>query len=86
MTTISSKADIRTWVENVNPAGVYGDDGQVAYLVATIQQSNHPPYGTDWSEWLDQQDWIAIAQLGACAVVDCVALYSLREDGVEYDT
>jgi hypothetical protein len=85
MWIISSKTDIRTWVANTSPAGVASgetpDDDGIAYLVATISQSNHPPYGTDWAEWLDQQDWIAILQRGACMVADHVAAPTWTYEG-----
>lgn len=49
---ISSVTDIRTYVCNENPGGVYGDEGSTEALVEAIRSADHPSYGTDWSEWL----------------------------------
>jgi hypothetical protein len=53
-TIISSFSDIRTWIFNQNPGGVYGDDELMAELAEAIHEADaRPLYGADWSEWLD---------------------------------
>lgn len=53
---ISSVTDIRTYIANVNPEGVYTYEGGrlVDPLVDAIRAAEHPAYGTDWVEWLDE--------------------------------
>jgi hypothetical protein len=48
-TTISSRTDIETYVDNH-----YGitDPAARDAAVQFIQSSDHPPYGLDWSEYL----------------------------------
>ena len=50
---IGSLTDIRTYVSNANPGGVYGDEEATRALVEAIQSAKHPPYGTNWGLWLD---------------------------------
>ena len=50
---INSLTDIRTYVSNVNPGGVYGDPEAEEAMVRAIQAANHPSYGRDWSGWLN---------------------------------
>ena len=50
---IGSLTDIRTYVSNANPGGVYGDEEATRALVEAIQSAKHPPYGTNWGPWLD---------------------------------
>jgi hypothetical protein len=54
--TIASVNDIRTYVCNSNPGGVYGYEGGrlVEPLVEAIRAADHPAFGRDWSEWLDE--------------------------------
>lgn len=51
MTTISSASDIKTWIGDVRPdvvdLGLHGD------LLDAIRAADHPPYGSDWSTWLN---------------------------------
>lgn len=50
---INSLTDIRTYVSNANPGGVYGNSEAEEAMVRAIQAANHPPYGRDWSGWLN---------------------------------
>lgn len=52
---ISSLTDIRTYVVNENPGGVYGHDDLTDALVEAIRDADHPAYGRDWSRWLDDE-------------------------------
>lgn len=55
MHIISSKTDIETYVGNHLSGGEsLITDAQHDALVKAIQRAEHPPYGEDWSEWLDE--------------------------------
>lgn len=53
MTTIGSLTDLETWVNNENPGNV-AVTGREANVVKALQRAEHPRWGTDWSEWLEQ--------------------------------
>lgn len=54
MATISSVTDLRTWIHNRRPDVTGGD---VARLVAAIQDDDHPAWGTDWTDYLTSYDY-----------------------------
>ena len=55
MATITTKTDLANWVANNNPAniGILGDRAIDATTDA-LQAADHPAWGTDWAEWLDE--------------------------------
>lgn len=53
--TISSTTDIRTYINNANPANILGEgNGAVERAVEGIRTAEgRPAWGEDWSEWLE---------------------------------
>lgn len=49
---INSRTDIETWVDNANPHNCLTDSDGGRRAVAALQSADHPPYGSDWGEWL----------------------------------
>jgi hypothetical protein len=52
MTIITTKTDIEVWVDNCRGDL---DAGERARLVDAIQDADHPRWGSDWQEWLDER-------------------------------
>lgn len=60
MIKITTRRDLDLWAqEHVAAAGGTLDDAR--HVVDTIQADNHPAWGTDWAEYLDGVDVIALA-------------------------
>jgi hypothetical protein len=53
MTIINSATDIRTYAANMSPANCVEADS-VEAVARAIQAADHPPYGEDWSLWLEE--------------------------------
>ncbi len=50
--TICSLTDIRTYVDGCHPD--FAERGLGDALADAIQTADHPDYGRDWAEWLDE--------------------------------
>lgn len=50
---IATAADILTYVANESPANCVEVDSEET-VARAIRAADHPPYGTDWSEWLTE--------------------------------
>jgi hypothetical protein len=48
--TISSIADLRTWVDSHTPGDV--SEADVNAITRAISSMNHPTWGADWADWL----------------------------------
>jgi hypothetical protein len=53
--TITTRTDIAIYLDNSHAdfAQEYGNEGRES-LVQAIQDADHPAYGTDWADWLDE--------------------------------
>jgi hypothetical protein len=51
MFTVTTKSDIETWIANYRYDVVA--EGLQEALTGAIQSADHPPYGSDWENWLD---------------------------------
>jgi hypothetical protein len=54
MTKISSMDDLRNYVDAATTDWLGRTDQDVEAIVDAIQASDHPPWGTDWSEFLTE--------------------------------
>lgn len=62
-TIIATRRDLATWAQNhMTAAG--GSDDDAEHVVEAIQTSDHPAWGTDWADYLDTVDVVAIAADG----------------------
>jgi hypothetical protein len=52
MTNITTANDLRTWIDNANPLGVFGT-GLEQQAFEALRDADHPRYGEDWGEWLE---------------------------------
>lgn len=52
MTIINSTNDLDIWIWDVRSD--VGAEGTTVALRKAIQDADHPAFGTDWSEWLDE--------------------------------
>lgn len=60
MTIISTRWDLRNWIDD-GALGDYATPQQVdAVTDAIVNAAVHPPYGTDWSIYLETRDFPAI--------------------------
>ncbi len=53
--TITTAADIKTWIANNNPGGVLAEPPLQVPLVEALRSANHPAWGTDWGAWLNER-------------------------------
>jgi hypothetical protein len=53
MKIITTKTELRNWVDSATTNWDGRSDEMLSDLVDALQASDHPAWGTDWSEWLD---------------------------------
>lgn len=51
--TINSRRDLRNWVDSHTSNWADRTAEDVEQLTDTLRQMNHPEWGADWSEWLE---------------------------------
>jgi len=62
MTKITTRNDVRTWVENNNPHNYLcsNADEVAERIVDALIAGPHPAWGEDWSDYLDSFDYAAV--------------------------
>lgn len=57
MLTITNRDDLEKWlrVTRSDIHSAFGEEG-IEVVLETLQDENHPAFGTDWEEWLQSED------------------------------
>lgn len=85
MQTITTAADIKTWITNENPGNVLAEPALVEQLAEAIRTADgRPAWGENWQEWLDGNAERLAYELGALTKAEEQrADAALREQGLE---
>ena len=51
--TMTTKRDLRNWVDTATSGWDVREDGDVDAITDAIQAMDHPAWGTDWTEFLE---------------------------------
>ncbi len=59
---ITTKRDIETYLANTRSDLAAVQNGDLATPAKALQLADHPPWGSDWAEWLDSDEAEAALQ------------------------